>query len=247
MANLTELADFVKEVYRDLYRYTRELAKLERWQRLGQSFPGMADRMSRLRVRIANTRTILAEAREMYAIRGGFSLISGSMLFWFFFLLAVAGISIYMYQNWNKPTSGTLATPGPRGNPATAPMGGNAVLTWTWSVTSVDFAGNINGGPNQWSFHGILMGGGNAIWNPKRGSGTTDCTVGIANTPNGTINCTANFTDPQPRHWVGEANGQIETESVDGKLRVGFRGINGTGDGGEGKAGIDLLRIEPRD
>jgi hypothetical protein len=127
-------------------------------------------------------------------------------------------------------------------------LSGEWILTWTWSVTSVDFAGTVSGGAGHWTYTGTLAGGGNAVWSPKKGSGTVNCTLSGTMGAKGTIECNASFSDPQPSSWTGTATGALEAMSSGAKRNFEFSGRNGHGQAsGQPPAGIETLQLQPKD
>jgi hypothetical protein len=127
-------------------------------------------------------------------------------------------------------------------------LSGEWTLTWTWSVTSVDFVGTVAGSGGHWTFTGTVEGGGNAIWTAKKGSGNVNCTLSGKVGGQGTIQCTASFGGPNPSTWTGEASGAIEPMSSRSKRNFEFSGRNGRGNTtGQPPAGIDELQLTPKD
>lgn len=127
-------------------------------------------------------------------------------------------------------------------------LSGEWTLTWTWSVTSVDFEGNVTGSPGNWHFTGTLSGGGNAVWSPHKGTGRVSCVLSGTMGGKGTMQCAATFSDPQPSSWTGTASGPIEAMSSHGKRNFEFTGRYGHGQStGQPPAGLDLLQLQPKD
>jgi hypothetical protein len=132
-------------------------------------------------------------------------------------------------------------------------LSGPWTFYWNWSVTGVNFIGNVSGGGGQWAFKGTLESGGNAIWRPGKGTGTASCTLTTTSGANARIRCAATFQEGKyedgrwkPVSWVGEADGVIEARSNGGKRQFVFRGRgSGSADGGA-KAGIDHLDLSPK-
>ena len=151
---------------------------------------------------------------------------------------------------------GTTARPkdGGQGNPpspkvaAATPqeppfdLAGNWKLEWTWTVTTVYFIGKVSGGENQWTFQGILEGGGNAVWTPKKGSAQIQCTLSgqpdSSDSPAG-MNCSASFP------WQAQSTGKIRTISFGDKRKLTYEG-KGKGTNDQGKeSSVDVLRLAP--
>jgi hypothetical protein len=124
-------------------------------------------------------------------------------------------------------------------------LSGDWTLSWTWSVTSVDFVGKVSGGPGQWAYQGTFESGGNAVWRPKKGSGTVQCSLtgqpGVLGA--GRMSCSARFADGA---WQGQGQGDVRSVTYGNKLKMGFRG-KGTGMASDGKsATIERLELSPR-
>lgn len=122
-------------------------------------------------------------------------------------------------------------------------LSGAWMLSWTWSVTTVDFIGRVSGGPNQWNYQGTLEGGGNAIWSPKKGSAQIQCSLrGKLDDPEdatASMSCNASFP------WRAETKGKIRTTTLRDARKFTYEG-KGTGTNDEGKrSSVDKLTLRP--
>ena len=125
---------------------------------------------------------------------------------------------------------------------------GDWTLSWNWSVTTVNFVGQVTGGPDNWKFQGSLESGGNYEWTPKKGSATADCTLTgnpLEPSGKGKMNCTATFPDG---NWTGDSDGTTNISSYgENKLKFYYEGIGWGTSPTSTRSHIDHLDLKPKD